>query len=311
MHSEKEISFTDIPGNPNPVIEINEFMENRVLLYGHPGLCKTSEDLLSSDAFKLILHHYLAELSNQDSPLCPASWVSRKSTNSTARESRLSSGASWKKTQRKSPRQREPGRPQGFPRGALYLLEKKGKVRHLRPGGTTRKHRAEGLLPDIHPGQRAVQAPGLEHLPFDLRPRDGGLVQGLPPNPFRGGDGPPGGENRVELPPRGHYQKLKNIPFIRLSLIYPPLIYYTKSNKRKGKFNPLSKNPLDTIGMILPVGCVSRPRSGALSSSSISTRISFPTPRAFRTSSSWPAPRKSQPETGRHHAFRGGPFLDE
>src|SRR5581483_11812447 len=43
------------------------------------------------------------------------------------------------------------------------------------------------------------------------------------------------------------YQKLKNIPFIRLSLIYSYLIYYNKSDKRKDTFNPLSKNPMDGV----------------------------------------------------------------
>ena len=69
MLSEKEISQTDIPGNPNPVMEMNEFMNDSVLLYGHPGLCKTSKELLASDGFQLILQRYLKHMTEQDSPI--------------------------------------------------------------------------------------------------------------------------------------------------------------------------------------------------------------------------------------------------
>src|SRR6185295_500933 len=69
MLSEKEKFEADIPGNPNPVTELNEAMGGRVILYGHPGLCKTPEELLDSDGFQLILKHYLKQLTNQDSPI--------------------------------------------------------------------------------------------------------------------------------------------------------------------------------------------------------------------------------------------------
>src|ERR1039458_5015663 len=58
-----------IPGNPNPVTEMNEFMEGRVILYGHPGLCRTPEELLSSDGFQMVLQHFLKKMLAQDSPL--------------------------------------------------------------------------------------------------------------------------------------------------------------------------------------------------------------------------------------------------
>src|SRR5437762_3508685 len=58
-----------IPGNPNPVTEMNAFMDDRVILYGHPGLCRTPEELLSSDGFHLVLRHFLKKMSAQDSPI--------------------------------------------------------------------------------------------------------------------------------------------------------------------------------------------------------------------------------------------------
>ena len=99
--------------------------------------------------------------------------------------------------------------------------------------------------------------------------------------------------------PSETYQKLKNIPFIRLSLIYPPLIYYTKSNKRQRQVQLLGQKP-HGLGQawIPPVGFVFRLKSEAYLSSFISIKISFPTRRGSQTFLNWPAPKKS-PTTNR------------
>ncbi|MBN1290075.1 MAG: phosphoenolpyruvate carboxykinase [Actinobacteria bacterium] len=43
------------------------------------------------------------------------------------------------------------------------------------------------------------------------------------------------------------YSRLESIPFIQQVIIEPPLIYYTKSNKRSGAFEPAAENPLDSL----------------------------------------------------------------
>ncbi|NLW35356.1 hypothetical protein [Syntrophorhabdus aromaticivorans] len=47
--------------------------------------------------------------------------------------------------------------------------------------------------------------------------------------------------------PGGSYQKLRNIPMIRQILLYPPLLLNPPMNKRTGKFERISRNPLDLI----------------------------------------------------------------
>lgn len=44
--------------------------------------------------------------------------------------------------------------------------------------------------------------------------------------------------------PGPEYEPLQEIPFIRLVVIEPPLVYYPKRNYRKGVFLPVSENPL-------------------------------------------------------------------
>lgn len=49
--------------------------------------------------------------------------------------------------------------------------------------------------------------------------------------------------------PEGSYQKLRNIPMIRQILLYPPLLLNPPMNKRTGKFERISQNPLEQIEM--------------------------------------------------------------
>ncbi len=247
MKKETEISLSDIPGNPNPVTEINEYMNNRVILYGHPGLCKTSEDLLSSDGFQKILKRFIKEMTDQDSPLLscvkafqtPASYDSQQIA--------------------------------GLFKSLLY----KDEIDKVLTGidRVVLKDFIEELYTYWRKRERFVI--------YDRDVDDGGIdlkaynqvfimaneqFKILVLNTYRVicahvmGDWfkvyrqVPAGMGMALLAekidwkaPAEIYQKLKNIPFIRLSLIYPPLIYYTKSNKRKGKFNPLPQNPLDTL----------------------------------------------------------------
>ncbi len=249
MHSEKEISVSDIPGNPNPVIEINEFMDNRVLLYGHPGLCKTSEEFLSSDAFKLILHHYLAELSSQESPLL--SCVKDFKTGDEFDSRKIASffkNLLDKETSEK----------------ALANINRVVLKDFIEELYTYWRRRERFVIYDREEQHGSIELKDYYQIFIQANEQFKLLVL----NTYRlicahvVGDWfkvyrqIPSGVGMALLAekipwncPPDFYQKLKNIPFIRLSLIYPPLIYYTKSNKRKGKFNSLAKNPLETIGL--------------------------------------------------------------
>jgi len=52
MANEKNPLTTEIPGNPNPVIEMNEFMDDRVILYmAIRAFGKNSDELLTVTAF--------------------------------------------------------------------------------------------------------------------------------------------------------------------------------------------------------------------------------------------------------------------
>jgi len=247
MLSEKEIRETDIPGNPNPVTEINELMNDRVLLYGHPGLCKTSEELLSSDGFQLILGHFLIHLTDQDSPLLSCVKLFKRSEGYDTRK---------------------------IAKLFESLLDKDSTDPEL-------KKIDKPLLKDFVEELYAFWRKRERFVIFDRDATDGSIDLGqynrifvaanerfkvlilntyrlvcahLSNDWFKVYRQIPAGIGMALLAekigwkyPAESYQKLKNIPFIRLSLIYPPLIYYTKSNKRRGKFDPLPNNPMDSV----------------------------------------------------------------
>lgn len=50
--------------------------------------------------------------------------------------------------------------------------------------------------------------------------------------------------------PRGDYQKLRHVPVIRQILMYPPLLLNPPMNKRTGKFEQVSQNPLELIEVV-------------------------------------------------------------
>ncbi len=49
--------------------------------------------------------------------------------------------------------------------------------------------------------------------------------------------------------PDGIYEKLQGVPMIRQVLLYPPLILNTPMNKRSGKFERISQNPLELFDL--------------------------------------------------------------
>ncbi len=247
MLTEKEIFETDIPGNPNPVTEMNDFMDDRVILYGHPGLCKTPEELFSSDGFQLVLRHFLKQLCQQDSPV-------------------LEVISAYKKND-------------GYdtPKMAIFLKSLLDKNSYERALGDIDRILLREFIEEFYNYWKKRE----RFVIFDRDVTNGGIDLGeyhqifimankqfktLVLNTYRGISAHvmndwfrvyrqiPAGMGMALLAekinwetPAGNYQILKNIPFIRLSLIYPPLIYYTKSNMRKGKFSALPANPMSSI----------------------------------------------------------------
>ena len=247
MLSEKEKSDTEIPGNPNPVTEINEFMDGRVILYGHPGLCRTSEELLSSDGFQMVLQHFLKKMIAQDSPLlnCLASF--KGGGNYDARKiSDFLKELLVKDVHESSHADVDLVLLKDFIEELYSYWRRRERYvifdRDVEDGGIDLKNyhpifiRANEEFKTLVLGTyRHISA----HVTGDwfkvYRQVPAGVGVGLL------------AEKINWKFPSEMYQKLKNIPFIRLSLIYPPLIYYTKSNKRKGKFDPLPKNPVESV----------------------------------------------------------------
>jgi hypothetical protein len=244
MISEKE---ADIPGNPNPVTEINHFMDDRIILYGRPGLCRTSEELLSSDGFQIVLKHFLKKMTAQDSPLLNC--IQPFKTQTEYDTLKL----------------------------ADFLKDLMTQDVHETPFATTDLVLLKDFVEELYAYWRRRE----RFVIFERDVEDGGIdlksyhqtfvqaneeFKSLVLGTYRHISAHVSGDwFKVyrQLPagvgvgflaekinwkvPSEAYQKLRNIPFIRLSLIYPPLIYYTKSNKRQGKFNPLAKNPIDLV----------------------------------------------------------------
>ncbi|HUO58327.1 MAG TPA: phosphoenolpyruvate carboxykinase [bacterium] len=247
MLSEKEISETEIPGNPNPVTEINEFMDGRVILYGHPGLCRTSEELLSSDGFQMVLQHFLKKMTAQDSPLLNCLAAFKTGGNYDTRKiSDFLKELSAKDIRETSHSNIDLVLLKDFIEELYSYWRRRERYvifdRDVEDGGIDLKNyhpifiRANEEFKTLVLGTyRHISA----HITGDwfkvYRQVPAGVGVGLL------------AEKINWKFPSEMYQKLKNIPFIRLSLIYPPLIYYTKSNKRKGKFDPLPKNPMESV----------------------------------------------------------------
>ena len=247
MLSEKEKSETEIPGNPNPVTEINEFMDGRVILYGHPGLCRTSEELLSSDGFQMVLQHFLKKMIAQDSPLLNCLVSFKSDGNYDARKiSDFLKELLVKDVHESSHADVDLVLLKDFIEELYSYWRRRERYvifdRDVEDGGIDLKNyhpifiRANEEFKTLVLGTyRHISA----HVTGDwfkvYRQVPAGVGVGLL------------AEKINWKFPSEMYQKLKNIPFIRLSLIYPPLIYYTKSNKRKGKFDPLPKNPVESV----------------------------------------------------------------
>lgn len=247
MLSEKEILETDIPGNPNPVTEINEFMDDRVVLNGHPGLCKTTNELLESDGFQLILKHFLKRMVDQDSPILSCIKDFRHNEFfDTLKLAEFLKALFDKDIQQTSYPNVDRVVLNDFIEELYSYWRKRERFvvfdRNVEDGGIDlgEYHRIfiranEEFKTLVLNTYRHICA----HVTGDwfkvYRQMPAGVGMGLL------------AEKINWKYPSENYHKLKNIPFIRLSLIYPPLIYYTKSNKRKGKFNPLSNNLMETI----------------------------------------------------------------
>ena len=57
------------------------------------------------------------------------------------------------------------------------------------------------------------------------------------------------------------YGTLRDIPFIQLLVIVPPLVYYPKRNYRSGMFKPVERNPLEKADFDPEIGSATRQKS--------------------------------------------------
>ena len=245
-----------LKGNPNPVTEINTFADERVILYGQMGLCHTAEEILASDGFKLILEHFLRRMTHHQAPIlecveefkaepgakgtgyniqaltdflaqlltidldkipCDGTCVAGKGRNEVLWKDFIEELYSyWRKRERFLIYDR------GDRKGATDIedyhpvfIRVNEEFKNLIL--STYRHICAHIMGEWFRVYRQVPAGGHVALLVEKAPWDN---------------------------PGGPYNKLSAIPFIQLSLIYPPLIYYMKSNKRRGKFNPLPRNPM-------------------------------------------------------------------
>lgn len=240
-------TIEEIPGNPNPLTEINELMDDRVILYGHPGLCRTPEELLSSDGFRLVLDRFLKKMAVHDSPILQCIQAFKKGAEYDLQAlSGFLKELLHKDIKETSHASIDPVVFKDFVEELYSYWRKRERFtifdRDVDDGGIDLKeyHR---IFIRANEEFKSLVLGTYRHVCAHIMGDWFKVYRQLP-----AGSGVGLLAEKINWKhPSENYQKLKNIPFIRLSLIYPPLIYYTKSNKRKGKFDPLPKNPLDSI----------------------------------------------------------------
>ena len=236
-----------IPGNPNPVTEMNAFMDDRVILYGHPGLCRTPEELLSSDGFQMILKHFLKKMTSQDSPILNCiSFFKTGGEYDTPKLAGFFKDLLTKDVQETVFADTDLVLLKDFVEELYSYWRRRERFvifdRDVEDGGIDLKEYHQ-IFVRANEEFKSLVLGTYRHISAHVAGDWFKVYRQLP-----AGVGVGFLAEKIGWKfPSETYQKLKNIPFIRLSLIYPPLIYYTKSNKRKGKFNSLAKNPMESV----------------------------------------------------------------
>ncbi len=245
---------------PSDDIEIQKDYDDRVLLYGPSGLCSTSEELLSSKAFQSVLARFLEVTSEVQSPVLDC-----------VREFRTGDP--------------DPKHPAGYDTARLsdflktllendlYTIPFEGEQKPLqgRDPGAWRTfieqfysywRKRERYLLFSHPRKEGPLNDEAVRLDFLKQIEDFKILvlttyRRLRARAMNGWFAvfrqvPAGAHVGLVLQKRDWdapdaYKHLLAVPMVRMVMLYPPIVYYTKSNKRKGKYGPLKANPVPVV----------------------------------------------------------------
>ncbi|OPY65626.1 MAG: hypothetical protein A4E63_02915 [Syntrophorhabdus sp. PtaU1.Bin050] len=228
------------------------FVNRKVIMFLRDRVCENPEELISSELFSEILSRFIADLKNKESPLLevfgkPVGEIGQADIQKLIRVFEVLS----KMTLEAVPKLVEEGkRFSGNPSLLLAFVE--GLYDYWR--------QFERYIVCDSTGDRLDRRPyrtfnstieSLTHLVRQTYRDIEENITGQHPSIYR--QVRAGAEMAViALPkdvalPEESYQKLRNIPMIRQILLYPPLLLNPPMNKRTGKFERITQNPLDRI----------------------------------------------------------------
>ena len=226
---------------------------NKVVLNIRERMCETSEELLASDKFRLVLDHCLNNLKAKNSPLLEFFG------GCTADEDCVNDLV---KTLSMLVKYEAKVVPHIFEKSNIFLkdLDKlAGFVEYLYDYW---RHFDRFIINDSE-GDRLDKRPyrtfnetieQLTHLIRTVYRHIQENITGSHPSVYR--QVPAGAEMAVislpkDIPYSGaQYKKLNSVPVIRQMLIYPPLVIQQPTNKRTGHFKRITKNPVDLVSLI-------------------------------------------------------------
>lgn len=245
---------------PSDGLDIQTDFDDRILIYGPVGLCSTSEQLLTSKAFLLVLGRFLEVTSAVDSPTLacvrefkvesadgehPAGYdiVRISGFLRTLLDNELYTipfDGEHKPIQGRDPeawrsfieqfygywRKRERFILFGHPRKEGPLVSEEVRLDFLR--------QIEDFKILVLTTYRRLRAKAMNGWFAVFRQISAGAHVGLVIQK-RDWDAP------------SDYRHLLAVPMVRMAMLYPPLIYYTRSNKRQGQYGPLKNNPAAAV----------------------------------------------------------------
>lgn len=247
-------------GIPSEGIDIQQDCNDRVLLYGPAGLCSTSEDLVTSKGFLTVLGRFLEVAATVDSPTLacvrefkgevadaehPAGYdlVRLSGFLRTLLDKELYTipfDGEHKPIQGRDPeawrgfiehfyaywRKRERFILFGHPRNQGPLVSEEVRLDFLR--------QIEDFKILVLTTYRRLRAKAMNGWFAVFRQISAGAHVGLV-------------IQKREWDAPGDYQHLLAVPMVRMALLYPPVVYYTRSNKRQGQYGPLERNPVAAV----------------------------------------------------------------
>lgn len=225
---------------------------NKVVLYNRDRMCETSEELLSSEKFRIVLDYYLNHLRTKKSPLMD---IFPGGLSDTAAVDDLV------KTLTLLVKYENNVVPHIFDRSEGFLRDLPLLNNFVEYFYDYWRHFDRFIINDSE-GDRLDKRPyrtfneTIEHLTHLIRTLYRHIqenITGSHPTVYR--QVPAGAEMSViSLPVEvGYtapvYRKLNCVPVIRQILIYPPLVIQQPMNKRTGQFNKIQQNPLDLVDL--------------------------------------------------------------